>query len=181
MPNHVDQDLWVRGDSKELILFQEGAKQTKEYYDYDGTLKTTTELLSADCFIPYPQKYKEMDEAANKARADKPTDWMLIKDGFNSGGYEWCIENWGTKWGIYDCHLVEAKLDKKKGKLVYRFNSAWSPPLPVILAMGKRYPNLKFTLKYYEMGMGFKGVYVVEGGVEVINDYDNTYRGRRGG
>lgn len=44
-----------------------------------------------------------------------------------SGWYDWRIENWGTKWDIYNtqCERTDANI------LVMSFNTAWSPPIPV--------------------------------------------------
>jgi hypothetical protein len=50
-------------------------------------------------------------------------------------------------------------LDENKGligQLTYDFNTAWSPPEPVIRAMQREFPTLKITLRYEE-GMAFMG------------------------
>lgn len=164
MPNHVDMDLTIRGDSNMLKQFMEFAREGEN-------------LLSANNFIPYPEKYRTLDEQAEEAR--KNGDYSF-KDGFNSGGYEWCVNNWGTKWGIYRTELLEENLSDTKGKLVYNCNSAWSPPTPVIMAMSNKFPALRFTLKYYERGCGFKGTFIVKGG-KVLREDSSNYRGRRGG
>jgi hypothetical protein len=155
MPNHCDNDLYVRG--KLAII--------KEFQLFGATEQ---ELLDADRFIPYPEKFKELDALYKEQKREK--------DGFNSGGYEWCCENWGTKWGLYDCAL----LYEKKSSVKYRFLSAWSPPLPVIKKMSELFPELRFTLRYYECGAGFKGVFECKGGA-VKADTGGPYRGDRGG
>ena len=169
MPNHVDNDFWVTGDLTSLLEFEEFAKEPM----HDGE-----SVLSANKFVPYPTAFKEADDAAAIER--EKGNWA-VKDGFNSGGYDWCLENWGTKWGIYDAVLVHKHAGVRKGSLKYRFNSAWSPPIPVILAMSKKYPSLKFTLKYYEGGMGFKGDFVAADGAVFVDEYYTNYRGHRGG
>jgi hypothetical protein len=179
MPNHCSQDLWVTGPSETLKEFKEFAKESREYTDWQGNKAVDEVLLSANKFIPYPQKFNDMDKAAEEARAKNPKDWS-IKDGFNSGGYEWCCDNWGTKWGIYACYIVRENLTKKQGSVMYSFDSAWSPACKIILAMSEKFPHLKFKLKYYEMGMGFKGTFVVKGG-EILEDVNDKYSGHRGG
>ena len=37
-----------------------------------------------------------MSEEDRKAYIDK---YGFPKDGYNQGGYQWCCDNWGTKWG----------------------------------------------------------------------------------
>ena len=93
MPNHVDQDLYVTGDVESLKSFLEFAKEDDK-------------ILSANKFIPYPDEYLIMDKIAAEKRVKG--DYMA-KDGFNSGGYQWCLQNWGTKWGIYDARIEAQK------------------------------------------------------------------------
>jgi len=134
-------------------------------------------LLSANRYIPYPEKYKDLDDKAKIARAQGD---YSFKDGFNSGGYEWCVANWGTKWGMYNIQLVQDNYSGKRSKAVYRFDSAWSPAIPVIMAMSTKYPDLRFKLKYYERGAAFKGVFEVRGG-RVLSESRSDYKGMRGG
>lgn len=168
MPNHVDNDLIITGPKKDRDALRERASG-----DHDA--------LDANKFIPYPEKFRVLDEArreaemkAERGEITREEAWA-VKDGYNSGGYEWCIENWGTKWGFYD---VEEK--HTSDKLFYNFFSAWSPPTPVIRKMSEEFPKLTFSLRYYEGGSGFKGAYVAKGGV-VRKDDTSGYSGRRGG
>lgn len=127
-------------------------------------------FLDANKIIPYPQRYADMDRQAREA--PKP---HLVKDGYNSGGYEWCIKNWGTKWNFCD---VEREMRPRS--IFYQFQTAWSPPKPLIKKLGEIYHEFRFSLKYYEGGMGFQGKYVVENG-KVVTDETGNYCGGRGG
>jgi len=42
--------------------------------------------------------------------------------------YDWCVNNWGTKWDIFD--VYHASLDGDT--LTVGFNTAWSPPIPAL-------------------------------------------------
>ena len=105
-------------------------------------------------------------------------------DGFNSGGYEWVIQNRGTKWNCSECEISDENYysykDGKFGEIKYTFNTAWSPPIPVIEAMSKKYPKLKFDLRYFERGMGFNGIFRVQDGKVEMNE-EGKYYGERGG
>jgi hypothetical protein len=164
MPNHVDQDLIITGSSETLKEFMAFAEE-KEC------------LLSANKFIPYPEEFSRLDEISE---VERKKGNYLVKDGFNSGGYQWCVQNWGTKWGIYQDSIKSKKLDNKNGRLKYNFQSAWAPALKIIDAMGKKFPDLTFDLKYFERGMQFKGHYIVKGD-EVVKNKESKYSGRRGG
>lgn len=69
------------------------------------------------------------------------------------GWYEWRIENWGTKWDIYDstCDRIDANA------LVISFLSAWSPPMPIY----EKLTDMGFdvTARYFDEGWMFIGEY----------------------
>lgn len=129
-------------------------------------------VLCEDVFIPYPEEFRIKDEKAEKGE--------ISKDGFNSGGYEWCTENWGTKWGICNARIFSNRICRDWGKVVYYFECAWSPPIPVIEKMAELFPLLTFELKYFEGGMAFKGIMVCSEG-KVKKHTTARYRGSRGG
>lgn len=170
MPNYCEADLVVKGNIGEIIRFKEFAKEGDN-------------LLSTDKFIPYPTEFKELDAKAKETRelADagkiSADEAWKVKDGFNSGGYEWCCKHWGTKWGIFDTRITK----ETAGAIYYSMRTAWSPALPVIQRMSELFPSLKFSLRYFEMGAGFKGKFVCKGGVMLANDYSENYKGNRGG
>lgn len=60
------------------------------------------------------------------------------KDGFNSGGCEWCVTHWGTKWPASDTCIDEGATDQKA---VLHFSTTWSPPRPVIVAASAKFPG----------------------------------------
>ena len=182
MPNHVENDLVITGDPETLrafVAYAEGpvgsAVGSKE-----------TALLSAHRFIPYPEEYQRghyCDKCGDPPKAEEhqgmcPTCGEPMKDGYNRGGYEWCIEHWGTKWGLYEVELTEGDFDNDR--LEYTFQSAWSPPILVIQAMSKQFPSLSFAMDYFEGGMGFMGSCEYENGQEV-EAASAPYHGNRGG
>lgn len=184
MPNHVENDLYVRGDKATLEAFIAFAKEpagcSEDREDGDEV------LLSAEKFVPIPPEFLSTDFIctkcgynAGKKMLDCPTCKVGCMDGYNRGGYEWCLENWGTKWGLYDVEKVDDG-NMEEGPLVYFFLTAWSPPLPVILAMSVKFPTLEFDLDYFEAGMGFMGSCEFKGGV-VVKAGDAPYHGPRGG
>jgi len=94
MPNWCECDLLVDGPADAIRAFK-------------TTVARDTEALSTDKLIPYPVRFEKKDDAAAKWEkdhlADPKTDWSKRpKDGFNNGGYDWCIKNWGAKWGEID-------------------------------------------------------------------------------
>lgn len=151
MPNHVDNDLSIEGTVKDIDAFIAAVRGENE----DGSVS----LIDANKLIPMPEKFKGME-------------------GFNKGGYEWCCKEWGTKWGFYS--LSKWTKVKTGRKASITFNTAWSPAIPLFKAMAKKFPNITLTVKYFEQGMQFQGVFKAKGG-EVLEDSTKPYSGSRGG
>jgi len=77
-----------------------------------------------------------------------------------SGNLNWCVKNWGTKWGAYD---VELKHDENK--TVYTFLTAWSPPSNEFMEkIAEEFPEVTLLLQYAERLMEFYGMWYSEGG-----------------
>lgn len=182
MPNWCENELTVTGPSDELARFRDYARS--------GSGRRAGRVLSEEPFIPYPDDYRVLDDA-NAGRwlsaegTPIPPDkqalltakgFDLTRDGFNQGGYEWSVKNWGTKWGFCEPRLVEVTAHA----LGYGFSTAWSPPRPLILKMSAMFPELAFHLEYWEGGEGYQGVLVCQNGQEV-DDSVSDYDGDRGG
>jgi len=67
--------------------------------------------------------------------------------------YDWCCDNWGTKWDI-DEGSVTASVH---GEITAKFFTAWSPPI----AFYQHLIKLGFDVRglYYEPGMAFAGIF----------------------
>jgi hypothetical protein len=61
--------------------------------------------------------------------------------------YNWNVINWGTKWDACD---VELEKDPRDFTVMYRFNTPWSPPIPVLRALAEKFPNALINLQYEE-------------------------------
>lgn len=121
-----------------------------------------------------PALQEKLDVLKSEYGVASDTPWP--KDGFNSGGYEWCISNWGTKWNACEV-MVEDGTERRR---VMHFETAWAPPIPVMVALAQKFPEYRFKIRYYEGGVGFQGNVVFEHG-EVVENMHGDYRGHRGG
>lgn len=140
MPNYCKNILIVNGD-KTLI---EGL--IRHVTGEEGNFDFNT-------MIPYPERFRKMDDACREAdRAG--TRLPGIKDGYNSGGYEWCIEHWGTKWNACTAEVFQSSLGT-----MFIFETAWGPPILVIEEIARRFPKLSIELLYFEQGMQKAGVW----------------------
>ena len=157
MPNWCENDVTIECEDLDSIL------------DF---LHDEENLFSFDKLIPYPQEYIEKDKAAEAAFKEG----NYLPDGYNQGGYNWCIENWGTKWDA-----CETKMDRvDKDLIVFHFDTAWAPPEPVIEALAKKFPTAIVSHEFFEGGMGFSGSARYEFG-ELVERNLGDYCGARGG
>ena len=168
MPNWCHNKLLVIGSQAKLQEFKQFAQGlTLSQFSVD-TRDDDIDILDFNKFVPYPEKFAKADFRRRQGLTDK--------DGYNNGGYDWCIRNWGTKWGACDVDLSE----HSKRSLLYYFNTAWSPPAPVVVEMSEKFPTLMFHLNYAEAGCAFQGNFWAKGG-EIVKDESKAYRGSRGG
>lgn len=58
--------------------------------------------------------------------------------------YDWRSRMWGTKWNACHTELVTAG----KTELVYRFDTAWEEPEPVIRVLAEKYPAASITMEF---------------------------------
>lgn len=83
--------------------------------------------------------------------------------------YGWCLAHWGTKWDINP----EEWVWNEQGQPEISFDTAWSPPMPVIEELARRYPEAAFRLAFSEGGGDFAGAFTLKGD-EAIEEVDIT-------
>lgn len=172
MPNWCSNVVTIEGVEAEVDRLVEFMRSEHGEFDFNK-------------LIPYPEEFRAADEIHNEIR--KLTWWRPKgrplsdeeehklqelqkiapeKDGFNSGGYEWCYENWGTKWPARDTRVDRAF----SHKVEYTFDTAWSPPVPVILELATRFPDVNITLDYAECGAAYCGLKEYRSSTDIDDD-----------
>jgi hypothetical protein len=154
MPNYCFNEITIKGPKAkvmELVGFMRGHGNSE-----DGELHE----FDFNKAVPYPEEFRRLDEYERRLgqRKAKDSKCMPVKDGYNHGGYEWCCDNWGTKWNSMGSAGASSVEHHKSGISVayYSFDTAWSPCVPVIRALAERFPELHFSIHYKEEGMGFE-------------------------
>jgi hypothetical protein len=108
----------------------------------------------------------------------------IIPDPSGQYSRDWCVVNWGTKWGFCD---VERRISTDLLSVYYHFNTAWSPAVSLVKKLGEIFPDLDFTYKFWESGVGFSGKLKMSDGKVIEEDWNGeyssvlAYRGYKGG
>lgn len=143
MPNHVFSTLDVTAKTpEELAGFIEKARMPYAYdteeITKDKELKAVTrkEAFSFHNFVPAP--LSEPRSYGNYTDEDGK---------FHQPWYVWNVDNWDTKWDAYD---VDFEVSDSQLSATYRFTTAWSPPIKVILEIAHQYPSLHLNYEYEE-------------------------------
>ena len=79
----------------------------------------------------------------------------------NSGWYAWNMKHIGCKWDVINSNI----LLRKRQYLAYEFDTPWGPPITGVLNLSKMFPDLTFSLSYYEPGMVFGGQVTAQDGI----------------
>ena len=175
MPNWCENILTIEGGEKDVQRFKKFAKPQEGMTDTD---------LSLDSLYPVPDEIKNTVSGGNVIDGVYVKVWREVNgkpvaiptDELNAmqkkygatNWHHWCIAHWGTKWD------VQAKLQDAPDFLVYRFETAWSPPVKWLEKVAGDFPRLRFVLSYDEPMMGFKGTVIYDLG-EVIDDRYTEY------
>lgn len=64
--------------------------------------------------------------------------------------YDWCINNWGTKWNSYGYDYFDRSDPSTIG-----FHTAWSAPHPIIEKLAKRYPEVSIEHQWADEDIGY--------------------------
>jgi hypothetical protein len=169
MPNWCTNMISIKGESEGHIK------------DICEALKSDTSIFDFNKIIPYPEKYAELDRIADEWRGTDGKPRFSSKDqapvdGFNQGGHEWVYKNWGTKWNVDSKFIAVSRPDEDQ--VVFCFDTAWSPPTPVIQKLSELFPTAGIVLRFKEPDMEEKGLLSFKAGSvfeEEIDEEDEFF------
>lgn len=121
MPNWSFNHMIVRGSENDLANFITKARGENGEMDFNS-------------FIPQPDNLFKGD------LGQKEEDYC--KEQGIPNWYDWNVANWNTKWNA--CHI---QFDWDGEDVVYRFDTAWSPPERVFSEISLQHPELSFRVE----------------------------------
>ena len=78
--------------------------------------------------------------------------------------YNWRCEHWGDKWNAQDTKVSRLE----SGAIELKFDTAWSPPVPIFEAIAERFPELEITGDFIDGQYNWSGeVHIVAGDVRL--------------
>lgn len=171
MPNHIHNTLTIEAPKivlEDLLRLIVVDSENGPWFDFNQ-------------IFPYPKRFADLDSKANEwdkmyekacedgscpgidneayaanrtvglARQKWFDDHPRVRDGYNTGGHDWNVVTWGTKWNSYETKVTKPKR-KGKGSDTFvakvRFKTAWEAPIPIIYGIAAIYPEAKFNLSY---------------------------------
>lgn len=166
------------GKTEEQIAeIEQRQREQEPQYCFNALYPVPEEVLKVGFSVEtQPDMTKPVEEwiALRMSKLEDPEQW--------EDGYSWCISHWGTKWDVYEHVSVEQLLvdpdDEERLKYEYRFDTAWSPPIPWLEKVAADWPKLNFELLFCEGGLGFAGRYVCENGVVTLAEEVEGYEYR---
>lgn len=176
MPNWCENRLYVFGDDEVVAAFEQKfeTEQTLEeccanYRQLSSEHEDALEVIANATVLELGGKGEEwrgdgplnrivpMPPVLHSVMSSHPPDPMsatIEKLIGYSSGYDWAVENWGTKWDT-EVHAGNP----------WFFQTAWAPPVSWLVTASQNHPGLTLVLYYTEMGMDFCGWSVARSGL----------------
>jgi hypothetical protein len=166
MPNHVANELIIKGESSTIKDFIRFARGTGLHWKGSDKPEIVNDLeLSHFVHPELNRRGKELTMPYSDMATGEPM------------GYDWCIEHWGTKWGAYNV-ILKDESEHGEGEISYQFNTAWDTfSNRVSIAMASVFPTLRFDLTFFEPGMGFQGTRIWNHEAGILGFSDEDYLG----
>ena len=182
MPNHVTTEIKAAPEVIAWMLNEEGRVDFRKIIPFAGEFPWNGIACDAETLADVVRR-KPLDgnpliaslEAGNRNRTslDQLSDesfeqFVQMLRNHRATGYlhdmEFARAKWGTKWNAYD-----QAVDQEAG--IARFDTAWSFPEPVLLAVSEQFPDAAIEVRYADEDIGSNcGSATLLGGKAIVRD-----------
>lgn len=160
MPQSLDIESGSRTFTG-IELYLTSINPNADWFSFDTYEKVTqytfdnlyNKLSKEKMFVPYRTSIaiEEIEKIILNDDVNKLIDlgYKACGNMLNYGAttwYDWCCNNWNTKWNAIDSQLV--------GSDSLYFQTAWSPAVPVILKLSEMYPDIAINFKWADEDIG---------------------------
>lgn len=135
MPNHITNIVQINmrySDDEQSDYDIQEKKLNKLYKKLHGKESD----FDFNAILPQPKGIYR-GNLSSEDKVAHPLNW-----------YDWNTENWGTKWNAYQVKYLNRSYDDDKTvfEILVKFETAWSPPMPVLEELSKEF-EVEFTYK----------------------------------
>lgn len=182
MPNWVTNNVRINADETLLAKIREEVKGEPysngedRDFDFNTIAPIPTELVgtTSPTRIISQEDYDKQEEriakgdltegektfGVSRGITQEMHDDFVERFGF-ADWYGWQINNWGTKWNASSVYWSD-------DNDFVSFNTAWSTPFDLLVALSKKYPQATFEIEYADEDFGYNvGRYVLQNGEEI--------------
>lgn len=181
MPNWVTNNVKINADETLLAKIREEVKGEpydngeENEFDFNQILPIPNELkgTTSPTRIVSQEEYDKQEERIAKGELSEGEKMFgvsrsitqemhddFIKRFGYADWYGWQVNNWGTKWNASDVNWIDDDY--------VSFNTAWSTPFDLLVALSKKYPQATFEVEYADEDFGYNvGQYVLQNGEEI--------------
>ena len=113
-----------------------------------------------------PAKLQEFVDAYNSGKTCE--HYLPVPSGYydDERWYDWCIQNWGTKWD-FGKREHDDPVAIEGNKVEVSFDTAWSPPVEFYQKLVELDYNIRGS--YFEPGMSYCGIW--DNGIDNYIEY----------
>jgi hypothetical protein len=115
----------------------------------------------------------EIDKCLNSVKTKESAfdfNTVIPEPENNPDWLTWRCEHWGTKWNAEPSSGDTIVAERIPTGAEMWFDTAWRPPLPVLLELSKKFPELEFRLYFVIEGIG-EGLARFKNGETLCDDY----------
>lgn len=142
MPNHVRNVLKIKTQDIDELMNRITSPRS------DTAIFPLDYIIDFDKIIPEPRKLEDCSPKyiiPEEKRGHSGLEITDDRDWFN--WLDWRVDNWGTKWGAYDCYCII-----KRSYVLFIFSTAWSIPQPIYQKLGKM--GYEMEIRYADEDLG---------------------------
>jgi hypothetical protein len=164
MPNWCYNYLTIEGNEQDIAKVKEQLNKPftrmHDQFNMETKQMELTETSYSNPIFAFHNIYNHTQAGISDEDYMKQPDHTLpLSEVLTFSGNHWYdfnVREWGTKWDVAvrdgeDYPETELNPDEDSSiSLSYKFNTAWSPPIPAIEKLSAQYPELEFNLSYEE-------------------------------
>ena len=185
MPNWVYNKVYFHGKEEKINELRDFVKGKEHVFDFNKIIPRPEELnlvsgsdetIARSCAVARAEG-KTTSEEFEKPWSSGRTfeEWADLGDKYLSNikkygastWYDWCWDNWGTKWNSSDAYWEDSKC--------VSFNTAWNAPTPIFKKLSELFPDVTFTVEYADEDVGSNCGIIKYDGKDFSEIEENTF------